>query len=89
MGLGKRRRGCPGQHISFLRGSFPNSLEETKHIPRELQREDYRERGMQNPAVDTQMRHYIEIILLGWNKSLNGTSREAKPDFSLSEKGEG
>lgn len=48
-----------------------------------------RERGMQNPAVDTQMRHYIEIILLGWNKSLNGTSREAEPDFSLSEKGEG
>lgn len=38
MGLGKRRRGCPGQHISFLRGSFPNSLEDTKHIPRELQR---------------------------------------------------
>lgn len=37
-GLRKKRRGCPGQHISFLRGSFPNSLEETKHIPRELQR---------------------------------------------------
>lgn len=38
IGLVKRRRGCPGQPISFLRGSFPNSFGKTKHIPRELQR---------------------------------------------------
>lgn len=51
--------------------------------------ENYRETGMQEPSVDTQMRHYIEIILLGWNKSLNRTSKESEPGFSLSEKGEG
>lgn len=79
-----------GSTYKFSQGIISQLFGRDKtHSKRATEREDYRERGMQNPAVDTQMRHYIEIILLGWNKSLNGTSREAEPDFSLSEKGEG